>query len=48
MPTSSQSTITGQQNITFNGFIVALGSTNIKYDHTFLTFDGFLIFLMNL
>lgn len=46
MPTSSQSTITSQQNITFNG--LSLGSTNVTYDHTFLTFDSFLFiyFLM--
>lgn len=44
MPTSSQSTITSQQNITFNG--LSLGSTNVTYDHTFLTFDSFFFFFL--
>ena len=38
IPTSRQPTISGYQNITFNGIILILCSTNITCDYTFVTF----------
>ena len=46
VPTSRQSAISGQQNITFDSTILTLCSTNITYNCTFVTFSDFLIFFL--
>ena len=46
VPTSRQSAISGQQNITFDSTILTLCSTNITYNCTFVTFSDFLIFFI--
>ena len=48
IPTSRQSTISGQQNITFDSTILTLCSTNITYNCTFVTFSDFLILFSHL
>ena len=48
VPTSRQSAISGQQNITFDSTILTLCSTNITYNCTFVTFSDFLILFSHL
>ena len=44
VPTTKQPAIPGYQNITFDGTIITLCSTNITYNCTFVTFGSSLIF----